>query len=93
MTEIVDDEEDEDDDDDNASGSETSSFLPGRSRSRSRGSSLPTSRKASPMPPSDSDQSEGLYAKVSNAVGGLLGGQQRRSSLRGEYSSLGSNGQ
>jgi len=91
MTEIVDDDDDHDDDEDDeddVSGSDTSSFLPGRSRSRSQASSLPASRKASPMPPSD-----GLLNKVSHAVGDILGGQKRRGSLRGEYSALGSNGQ
>lgn len=88
-----DDEDDEDgdlDDDDDGSGSENS-FLPGgsRSRSRSRGSSLPTSRKPSPMPQRLDGAPSSLYGRFSNAVGGLLGTQKRKNSMRGEYNSLG----
>lgn len=41
----------------------------------------------------DPQGSQGLYGRVTGAVGGLLGGQKRRTSMRGAYSSLGQNGQ
>jgi hypothetical protein len=91
---IEDDDEDEgdydDDDELDGSGSENS-FLPGGSRSRSRSlvSSLPTSRKPSPMPTRLDGPERSLYGKFSNAVGGFLGGQRRKNSMRGEYNSLG----
>lgn len=93
-SEIIEDDDDEgdydDDDDLDESGSENS-FLPGGSRSRSRSlaSSLPTSRKPSPMPTRLDGPKPSLYRKFSNAVGGILGGQKRKNSMRGEYNSLG----
>ncbi|RXK41044.1 hypothetical protein M231_01675 [Tremella mesenterica] len=96
--EIVEDEDDgedgSDDDriddlnDDNSLGSESSSLV-GSRRSRTLNSSLPTSRKPSPLPyhRGDVEPSSGLFSRLSNAMGGLLGGPRRRSP-RGNYNPL-----
>lgn len=84
-----------DDDGADDSASETSSLM-GRDRSRSpfyaEGGSLPTSRKASPMPgssrrgvPPSSQEEDG---GVLGWLGGLMG-RKRRSSVRGDYRSVG----
>lgn len=85
--------DDEDGADDSAS--ETSSLM-GRDRSRSpfyaEGGSLPTSRKASPMP---GGSRRGEPAAGQEDDGGLMGwlgslmGRKRRSSVRGDYRSVG----
>ncbi|KAK1923204.1 hypothetical protein DB88DRAFT_494227 [Papiliotrema laurentii] len=94
--EIVEDDADDDDEDEgnisDGYGSEASSFLPGRSRSRSLASSLPNSRKASPKP-TTTGNSDGVSGRFFSAVGDLLGRRSRKSSLRGEYNSLGHNEQ
>nr|ADE10105.1 sugar transporter [Tremella fuciformis] len=68
--EIVDDDDDDNSDADEASLlSETSSLVGSRRRSRSTGSSLPTSRKSSPAPRTRNSRDEGL---ISRMTGGLL---------------------
>lgn len=84
-----------DDDGADDSVSETSSLM-GRDRSRSpfyaEGGSLPTSRKASPMPGSSR---RGVPPTTQEEDGGVLGwlgglmGRKRRSSVRGDYRSVG----
>lgn len=95
--------EDDDDDDDGLedgpddSASETSSLV-GQSRSRSPfrfggSGSRPTSRKSSPVRDSRAashaeKEGAGFFDRAGDAIGGLFG-QKRRSSLRGDYRSVG----
>lgn len=81
--EIVDFEEDEEEDE----GSETSSLVrSGRNRSRSAHSSLPTSRKASPLPPDGkmSAQQSGVLDRLLAAITG----RRRREASRGGYNAV-----
>ncbi|KAK4685728.1 hypothetical protein P7C73_g4408, partial [Tremellales sp. Uapishka_1] len=85
------DEEDDDDDsggeEDESGGSETSSLY-GNGRSRSRNSSLPTSRKPSPAP--RQEQSTNMFGRLTTAVDVFVTGRKkRRSSLRGDYNAVG----
>ncbi|RSH87041.1 hypothetical protein EHS25_003529 [Saitozyma podzolica] len=97
--ETVEDDEDEDgdgDDGDDGSASETSSLV-GNNRSASRGSrsahsSLPTSRKPSPMPDGRGGDA-GLFGRLTGAVDSFLGGSRRRGSVRGEYNAVAGGGE
>ena len=89
ITEIVDDDDDEDgedDGDDDDDASDISSTMRG-SRSQSFSSSLPTSRKPSPLPMKESDTS--FFGRVGDAVGGIFGKRTRRGSVRGQYNAVG----
>lgn len=88
------DEEDEDDSDGGEDiadddASETSSLV-GNNRSLSISSSLPSSRKPSPLRYRVDEQKTGLLGRVTDTVNGVLGRRrQSRKSMRGEYDSLG----
>jgi hypothetical protein len=77
-------EYDDDDEDDDGSASETSSLVGHSRRSRSAGSSLPTSRKASPMP---GMRSEGRSNDVMGRIAGMFGGNKKPDG-RGGYNTI-----
>lgn len=80
--EPVDDDDDEDDDDDDAS--ETSSLV-SHNRRRSTASSLPTSRKPSPMPHpfNDGPKQNGVMGRIT----GMFGGSSKKDN-RGGYNTI-----
>ena len=87
--EIVDDDDDEDGEEDGDDDVSETSSLVGDGRSRSFTSSLPTSRKPSPLPGRLEDMPSTLFGRVADTFNGLLGGKKRRDSVRGQYDSVG----
>jgi len=79
---IEDDEEDDDDDDD---ASETSSLVGHSRRRRSEASSLPTSRKPSPLPGSR-NEGQGRSNDVMSRIAGMFGSSKQDS--RGGYNTI-----
>ncbi|KAK8850652.1 hypothetical protein IAR55_004571 [Kwoniella newhampshirensis] len=76
-----DDGEGDDDEDDDSGASETSSLVGNSRRRGSDSSTLPLSRKPSPLP---GQGRPGFFGKIADSVDGLFGGSRaRRNSLRG----------
>lgn len=83
---IEDDDDDDNEDDDDGSASETSSLVGNARRSRSAGSSLPTSRKPSPMP--DPFQQNSKPDGVMGRIAGIFGGGSSKRDNRGGYNTI-----
>jgi hypothetical protein len=81
VSESIDDDDDEDDDDDD-DASETSSLVGHSRRRRSEGSSLPTSRRSSPLP---SNRNGGVNDMMSR-ITGMFSGNKKGS--RGGYNTI-----
>jgi hypothetical protein len=84
-TEPIEDDEDDDDDDDDDDASETSSLVGHTRRRRSEASSLPTSRKPSPLPGS---RSEGRSNDVMSRITGMFGSGSKKQDGRGGYNTI-----
>lgn len=86
---VEDDDDEEDNEDDDGSASETSSLVGNARRSRSAGSSLPTSRKPSPMP--DPFHQNSKPDGVMGRIAGIFGGGSGKRDARGGYNTISDN--